>query len=106
MELRKLGDLDVSAIGLGAPVYGEIAEADVVPVVHRALALGINFFDSSDVYGYGTHEQFLGLALRGRRHQAVVATKFGNLRRPDGTRSVDGRPEYVREACEASLRRL
>ena len=106
MERRRLGQFDVSAIGLGAPVYGEIAETDVVPVIDRALALGIDFIDSSDVYGYGVHEQLVGLALRGRRHRAIVATKFGNLRRPDGTRSVDGRPDYVRKACEASLRRL
>lgn len=106
MKRRKLGQLEVSAIGLGAPVYGEMSAADVVPIVERALALGIDFIDSSDVYGYGVHEQLVGEALRGRRQRAIIATKFGNIRKPDGTRSVNGRPDHVRAACEASLRRL
>lgn len=106
MKRRKLGNLQVSAIGLGAPVYGDIDTADVVPVIDRALALGIDFMDSSDVYGYGRHEELVGLALKGRRHCAIVASKFGNIRMPDGRRWVNGRPEYVRAACEASLRRL
>jgi aryl-alcohol dehydrogenase-like predicted oxidoreductase len=106
MKRRKLGQLEVSAIGLGAPVYGEMSATDVVPIIERALALGVDFIDSSDVYGYGVHEQLVGEALRGRRQRAIIATKFGNIRKPDGTRSVNGRPDHVRAACEASLRRL
>jgi aryl-alcohol dehydrogenase-like predicted oxidoreductase len=110
MERRKLGALEVSAIGLGCmsmtPIYGEPEPADAIETLHRAAELGVDFIDTSDAYGQGKNEELVGRALAGRRGKYVVATKFGNLRRPDGTVAVDGRPEYVKEACEASLRRL
>jgi aryl-alcohol dehydrogenase-like predicted oxidoreductase len=110
MERRKLGALEVSAIGLGCmsmtPIYGEPEPADAIETLHRAAELGIDFIDTSDAYGQGRNEELVGRALAGRRDKYVVATKFGNLRRPDGTPAVDGRPEYVKQACEASLRRL
>jgi aryl-alcohol dehydrogenase-like predicted oxidoreductase len=86
--------------------YGKSDEAECIAVVHRALDLGVNFLDSSDMYGWGQNEELLGRALRGRRDQVVLATKFGNLRKPDGTAGVNGRPEYVPQACDASLKRL
>lgn len=112
MEQRTLGKsaLSVSAIGLGcmsmSNVYGKGDDAESIAVVHRALDLGVNFLDSSDVYGWGQNEELLGRALRGKRDGVVLATKFGNLRKPDGTAGVSGRPEYVPQACEASLKRL
>jgi aryl-alcohol dehydrogenase-like predicted oxidoreductase len=86
--------------------YGKSDEAECIAVVHRALDLGVNFLDSSDMYGWGQNEELLGRALRGRRDEVVLATKFGNLRKPDGTAGVNGRPEYVPQACDASLKRL
>jgi aryl-alcohol dehydrogenase-like predicted oxidoreductase len=86
--------------------YGPGDDAQSIAVVHRALDLGINFLDSSDMYGWGHNEELLGKALRGKRDRVVLATKFGNLRKPDGTAGVNGRPEYVAEACDASLKRL
>ena len=112
MQKRTLGksSLAVSAVGLGcmsmSNVYGKGDEAESIAVVHRALDLGVNFLDSSDMYGWGQNEELLGRALRGRRDEVVLATKFGNLRKPDGTAGVNGRPEYVPQACEASLKRL
>jgi aryl-alcohol dehydrogenase-like predicted oxidoreductase len=112
VENRTLGksSLSVSAIGLGcmslSGVYGKADDAESVALIHHALDVGVNFFDSSDVYGWGHNEELLGRALRGRRDRAVVATKFGNIRKPDGTGGVNGRPEYVAQACDASLRRL
>jgi len=113
MRHRKLGnsDLEVSAIGLGcmsmSGVYGPGDDAESVAVVHEALDRGVNFLDSSDMYGWGHNEELLGRALKGRRDRAVLATKFGQVRSPDGKGNlVDGRPEYVGQACEASLRRL
>ena len=112
MEQRTLGKsaLSVSAIGLGcmsmSNVYGKGDDAESIAVVHRALDLGVNFLDSSDMYGWGQNEELLGRALRGKRDGVVLATKFGNLRKPDGTAGVSGRPEYVPQACEASLKRL
>lgn len=112
MEQRTLGKsaLAVSAIGLGcmsmSNVYGKGDDAESIAVVHRALDLGVNFLDSSDMYGWGQNEELLGRALRGRRDRVVLATKFGNLRKPDGTAGVNGRPEYVPQACDASLKRL
>jgi aryl-alcohol dehydrogenase-like predicted oxidoreductase len=110
MERRKLGALEVSAIGLGCmsmtPIYGEPEPANAIETLHRAAELGIDFIDTSDAYGQGRNEELVGRALAGRRNKYAVATKFGNLRRPDGTPAVDGRPEYVKQACEASLRRL
>jgi aryl-alcohol dehydrogenase-like predicted oxidoreductase len=87
-------------------VYGKCDDAESIAVVHHALDLGVNFLDSSDMYGWGQNEELLGRALRGRRDRVVLATKFGNLRKPDGTAGVNGRPEYVPQACDASLKRL
>jgi aryl-alcohol dehydrogenase-like predicted oxidoreductase len=112
VQQRTLGksSLSVSAIGLGcmsmSNVYGKGDEAESIAVVQRALDLGVNFLDSSDAYGFGQNEALLAKALRGRRERAVLATKFGNLRNPDGTPGVNGRPEYVAQACDASLKRL
>jgi aryl-alcohol dehydrogenase-like predicted oxidoreductase len=112
VEQRILGKsaLPVSAVGLGcmsmSNVYGKGDDAESITVVHRALDLGVNFLDSSDMYGWGQNEELLGRALRDRRDRVVLATKFGNLRKPDGTAGVNGRPEYVPQACDASLKRL
>ena len=112
MHYRRLGTstLRVSAIGLGcmsmSGTYGKSDDAESIAVIHRALDLGVNFFDSSDLYGWGHNEELLGRALRGRREGVVVATKFGNVRNPDGTPAVNGRPEHVLRACDASLERL
>jgi aryl-alcohol dehydrogenase-like predicted oxidoreductase len=86
--------------------YGPGDDAQSIAVVHRALDLGVNFVDSSDMYGWGHNEELLARALRGKRDKVVLATKFGNLRKPDGTPGVNGRPEYVLQACDASLKRL
>jgi aryl-alcohol dehydrogenase-like predicted oxidoreductase len=112
IERRRLGGsaLEVSEIGLGcmsmSGAYGAGDDAQSIGVVQRALDLGVNFLDSSDAYGFGHNETLLGKALRGRRDAIVLATKFGNMRKPDGTPAVDGRPEYVPQACDASLKRL
>jgi aryl-alcohol dehydrogenase-like predicted oxidoreductase len=112
IERRRLGGsaLEVSEIGLGcmsmSGAYGAGDDAQSIGVVQRALDLGVNFLDSSDAYGFGHNETLLGKALRGRRDGIVLATKFGNMRKPDGTPAVDGRPEYVPQACDASLKRL
>jgi aryl-alcohol dehydrogenase-like predicted oxidoreductase len=109
---RTLGHsaLRVSALGLGcmslSSVYGKSDDAKSLALIDRALELGVTFLDSSDMYGWGHNEELLARALRGRRERIVLATKFGNLRNPDGTTMVNGRPEYVQQACEASLRRL
>jgi len=87
--------------------YGAGDEAESIATIHRALELGVTFFDTADMYGPFLNEELVGRALSGRRDQVVLATKFGNERTPDGTRiGVNGRPEYVRSACDASLRRL
>lgn len=113
MQRRKLGTNgpEVSTFGLGcmgmSDFYGPVEDARSIEVIHRALDMGINFFDTADMYGVGHNEELLGRSLGHRRDEVVIATKFGNKRAPDGTfLGVDGRPEYVREACEASLRRL
>ncbi|HEY8550319.1 MAG TPA: aldo/keto reductase [Vicinamibacterales bacterium] len=113
MEKRRLGSdgPEVSAIGLGcmgmSDFYGPAEDARSISVIHRALDLGIDFFDTADMYGVGRNEELVGRALRDRRDRAVIATKFGAVRAPDGTfLGIDGSPEYVRKACEASLRRL
>jgi len=113
MEKRALGKggLSVSALGLGcmgmSEFYGPGDDAESIRTIHRALALGINFLDTADIYGLGRNEELVGKALRDRRHQAVLATKFGNLRGKDGSWvGVSGKPDYVRGCCEASLRRL
>jgi aryl-alcohol dehydrogenase-like predicted oxidoreductase len=87
--------------------YGNRDEAESVATIHRALELGVTFLDTADMYGPFINEELVGRAVAGRREQVVLATKFGNERAPDGTRiGVNGRPEYVHAACEASLRRL
>lgn len=103
-------DLEVSAIGLGCMVmpgfYNAGDEAQSIATIHRAGELGLTFLDTSDAYGGGKNEQLLGRAIAGRRDQYVIATKFGNIRLPDGKSDVNGRPEYVTSACDASLQRL
>ncbi len=112
IERRRLGGstLEVGAVGLGcmsmSGAYGPGDDAQSIGVIQRALDLGVNFLDSSDMYGWGHNETLLGKALRGRRDGVVLATKFGNMRKPDGTPGVDGRPEYVPRACDESLKRL
>ncbi len=87
--------------------YGATDDAESLATIHRALELGMNFLDTADVYGRGANEELVGRALRGRRDQAVLATKFGNVRASDGRwLGVNGRPEYVAQSCDASLRRL
>jgi aryl-alcohol dehydrogenase-like predicted oxidoreductase len=112
MEYRTLGKspLKVSAIGLGlmsmSGIYGNADEEESIGVIHHALERGINFLDSADMYGWGHNETQLGKALKGRRDKAIVTTKFGQVKTADGRQDVDGRPEYVLQACEASLKRL
>jgi aryl-alcohol dehydrogenase-like predicted oxidoreductase len=112
MEKRKLGrsPLEVTAIGLGcmsmSGVYGNANDDESIAVIHHALDRGINHLDSSDMYGWGHNEQLLGRALKGRRDRVVVATKFGQTKSADGKQGVDGRPQYVMQACETSLKRL
>lgn len=113
MQKRVLGrsGLSVSAVGLGcmgmSDFYGPRDDDESVATIRRALDLGISFFDTADMYGPFTNERLLGRALAGRRDGVVVATKFGNERREDGSWvGVNGRPEYVRRACDASLARL
>ena len=103
--------LTVSAIGLGcmgmSDFYGSADEQVSLAVLNHAIDIGVNFFDTADMYGVGANERLLSHVLKTRRQQIVVATKFGNERAPDGAfLGVNGRPEYVRSACEASLQRL
>ena len=112
MNERKLGNsrIHVSPVGLGcmgmSDFYGPRDDAESLATINRALDLGVNFLDTSDAYGPHKNEELVGRAIRDRRHQAVVATKFGIVRGSDGSRRIDGSPEYVRSACEASLKRL
>src|SRR6266513_6191162 len=112
MEKRKIGrsPLEVSAVGLGlmsmSGVYGNANDEESISLIHYALDKGINCLDSADMYGWGHNEQLLGRALKGWRHKAIVATKFGQKKDASGKQGVDGRPEYVMQACEASLKRL
>ena len=112
MQRRQLGrsGLEVSAIGLGcmgmSAMYGEPEEAESIATLHRAIDIGIDFLDTSDMYGNGHNEELIGRAIAGRRDRVILATKFGNIRNPDGTADVNGRPEYVAAACDASLKRL
>src|SRR5271167_4090690 len=87
-------------------VYGTSDEAAGIALIHRAIDLGVDHFDSSDMYGWGQNEKLLGRALKGRRNGIVIVTKFGQTRRPGGANGVDGSPAYVMRACEASLKRL
>ncbi len=113
MQYRRLGksSLIVSAQGLGcmgmSDFYGPRDEQESLATLHRALDLGIIFLDTADVYGLGRNEDLVGKVLKARRHEVILATKFGIVRSPDGAFiGVNGRPEYVRAACEASLKRL
>ncbi|HEX2725558.1 MAG TPA: aldo/keto reductase [Beijerinckiaceae bacterium] len=110
MKTRRLGQLDVSAIGLGCmsmtPIYGEPSEPEAIATVHRAVELGVTLVDTSDAYAFGANEELVGRAIKGIRDKVVLATKFGNIRLPDGKTDVNGKPDYVPQACEASLRRL
>jgi aryl-alcohol dehydrogenase-like predicted oxidoreductase len=113
MQKRKLGvqGLEVSELGLGcmgmSEFYGSADEGEALATIHRALELGVDFLDTADMYGPFTNERLVGRAIADRRDQVVLATKFGNERREDGSRvGVNGRPEYVHSACEASLQRL
>jgi aryl-alcohol dehydrogenase-like predicted oxidoreductase len=112
MEQRQLGKtgIQISALGLGlmsmSGVYGNANDDESIGLIHYALDQGINFLDSADMYGWGHNETLLGKALKGRRDKAIVATKFGQVKLADGKQAVDGRPEYVIQACDASLKRL
>lgn len=114
LQQRTLGrtsPLAVSALGLGcmgmSEFYGTGDEQQGIDTIHRALDLGVTFLDTADMYGPFTNEQLVGKAIAGRRDEVQLATKFGNERKPDGTRvGINGRPEYVRAACDASLQRL
>ena len=111
MQTRHLGSLSVSALGLGcmgmSEFYGTPDEAESVATINHAIDLGCTFLDTADMYGPFTNEMLIGKAIAGRRDEVVLATKFGNERREDGSWvGVNGRPEYVRQACDASLLRL
>ncbi|MBK7980876.1 MAG: aldo/keto reductase [Ignavibacteriae bacterium] len=113
MKTRKLGKsgLEVFPIGLGAmgmsEFYGPTDEVQSISTIHKAIEIGVNFFDTADMYGSGHNEILLGKALKGKFDKIVLATKFGILRGENGERlGVSGRPEYVKQACEASLKRL
>jgi aryl-alcohol dehydrogenase-like predicted oxidoreductase len=112
MEKRKLGKqgFEVSELGLGcmgmSQFYGPRDDRESVATLERAVEFGVNFFDTADVYGVGHNEELVGKALKKYRDRVLIATKFGNQVLPDGKRAINGRPEYVRSACDASLKRL
>jgi aryl-alcohol dehydrogenase-like predicted oxidoreductase len=111
IQTRQIGHLTVSALGLGcmgmSEFYGTPDEQSGVDTIHRALDLGVTFLDTADMYGPFTNEQLVGRAIKGRRDEVQLATKFGNERNPDGSWvGINGSPDYVRKACDASLKRL
>ena len=112
MKTRKLGnsDIETSEIGLGCMtmtgIYGPADETESIATIHAAIDSGVSFIDTADAYGGGSNETLVGKAIADRRDKVVLATKFGNIYARDSERGADGRPEYVREACEASLKRL
>ena len=111
MQQRRLGQLQVSALGLGcmgmSEFYGSGDETESIATIHRAIELGVTFLDTADMYGVGRNEELVGRAIADRRDKVVLATKFGNVRGPNGERlGISGKPDYVRQACEASLKRL
>jgi len=110
MQTRQLGPLSVSAIGLGCmsmtPIYGEPDPAEAVATIHRAVERGVTLVDTADAYNFGANEELVGKAVASVRDKVVLATKFGNIRLPDGTAEVNGKPDYVPQACDLSLKRL
>ncbi len=110
LKSRRLGELTVSGLGLGCmgmtPIYGRPDPAAAAETLHKAAELGVSLIDTSDAYGHGENERLVGAAIRGMRESFVISSKFGNIRRPDGSPSVNGHPDYVGPACRASLQRL
>ena len=110
MQKRKLGELEVGAVGLGCatmtPFYGEPDRAEAIRTIQRARELGVDLLDSSDAYGNGRNEELIAEAVAGHRGDYVIASKFGNVQLQGGPRFADGRPEYVKECCDKSLKRL
>ena len=113
MDYTTLGksDLKISRIGLGcmgmSEFYGPRDNEESIATIHLAFDLGVNFLDTADMYGVGHNEELVGKAIKGRRDEVILATKFGNMRGEDGSfLGINGKPEYVKQACEASLKRL
>jgi len=113
MKTRKLGNqgLEVSELGLGcmgmSEFYGSGDEQEAIATIHHALDLGVNFLDTADMYGPFTNEKLVGRAIKDRRDRVILATKFGNVRSPEGGwLGINGKPEYVRQSCDSSLQRL
>src|SRR5271169_4441000 len=110
MQRRRLGGLEVSAVGLGCatmtPFYDEPDRDSAIDTLRCAREIGVDLLDSSDAYGQGRNEELIAHAVKGYRDEYFIASKFGNLRAPDGSPTSDGRPEYVKACCDRSLKRL